>query len=94
LYLLCLPNKEKTNLLAIKNNIEKNNVDTDKNKSNQKSPLHSITKLVPAEYLQQINTFNLNIVALNFSTNTNIEQTDFYTLFDPTTPSQPPELAS
>ncbi len=94
LYLLCLPNKEKTNLVAIKNNIEKNNVDIDKNKSNQKSPLHSITKLVQAEFLQDINTFNINVVTLNIHTDLNVQQTDFYTLFDPTTPSQPPEIAS
>lgn len=89
LYLLCLPNKEKTSIAKVKNEFTKavNDVPSDKQGSQQKNTL---IKLLTTEF--QINETaaqenNLSLVSLSyFSRNTEAKN-----LFIPLTDAQPPE---
>jgi len=89
LYLLCLPNKEKTSITKVKNEFTKavNDIPGNKQGSQQKN---SLVKLLTTEF--RINEFaidinNLLIASLSyFSRNTEAKN-----LFTPLTDAQPPE---
>jgi hypothetical protein len=92
LYLLCLPNSDKTNLIAVKNNIEKTNSEARSNKSNQQNPVPSITKSSQQEYLKvnfDYQVSNEAIVKLNLPKTRNSKSGDLFTAL---TPTQPPEF--
>ncbi len=94
LYLMCLPNDDKTNLVASKLSIEKSNFDTDKNKSNQKNPLQSLIKSVQIEYLKsEFNTSIFDLVKIKTAL-PKVFNSKVGNLFTPLTPEQPPEQRS
>ena len=90
LYLLCLPNTEKTSLVKIKNEFGKavNDIPTDKQGSNQKN---SFIKLLTAEYKKTesftyedgISSLSLQFIERNISANS---------VYAPLAEGQPPEI--
>ncbi|MCY7292860.1 MAG: hypothetical protein LH615_11840, partial [Ferruginibacter sp.] len=92
LYLLCLPNNDKTTLVTAKNKIEKNNVQIDNNnKSNQKNPVTSLSKIVQQEYVQSNYAcliYDVNSFYISLPKTSNTKAGDLFTAL---TPSQPPE---
>jgi hypothetical protein len=92
LYLLCLPNNNKTNLIAAKNNIEKNISETTNNKSNQKNPFATVAKSLQEEYIStnlEYQISNVSIAKINLPKISNCKSGN---LFTPLTPTQPPEF--
>src|SRR6187401_3530144 len=89
LYLLCLPNKEKTSIVKVKNEFTKavNDIPGNKQGSQEKS---SLIKLLTAEFKINETTFDLNnysIGSLSF-----VNQNAYAkNLFTPLTDTQPPE---
>ena len=89
LYLLCLPNKEKTSIVKVKNEFAKalNDVPSNKQGSQQKNIL---IKLLTTEFRineTAVHENNLSLVSLSyFSRNTEAKN-----LFIPLTEAQPPE---
>ena len=89
LYLLCLPNKEKTSIVKVKNEFTKavNDIPENKEGSQQKSGL---VKLLTTEFRVNETAFDINnfsISSLSFVTR-NVDAKD---LFIPLTDAQPPE---
>jgi hypothetical protein len=89
LYLLCLPNKEKTNLVKVKNEFTKavNDIPGNKEGSQQKSGL---IKLLTTEFRVNETAFDINnysISSLSFVS----RNADAKDLFIPLTDAQPPE---
>ena len=89
LHLLCLPNKEKTSLVKVKNEFTKavNDIPGNKEGSQQKSGL---TKLLTTEFRVNETAFDINnfsISSLSFVT----RNADAKDLFIPLTDAQPPE---
>ena len=89
LYLLCLPNKEKTSIVKEKNEFTKavNDIPGNKEGSQQKSGL---VKLLTTEYRENETAFNINnyfISSLSFVS----RNADAKDLFIPLTDAQPPE---
>ncbi|TMI86115.1 MAG: hypothetical protein E6H08_21585 [Bacteroidetes bacterium] len=89
LFLLCLPNKEKTNLVKVKNEFTKavNDVPGNKEGSQQKSGL---IKLLTTEFRVNETAFDINnysISSLSFVS----RNADVKDLFIPLTDAQPPE---
>lgn len=92
LYLLCLPNTEKTKLLVAKSAIEKSNNNTGNETPQQKNQQSSVIKLLQAEFLtnnDQLQTCN-SITLINSLPA--IQNSSANNLFNPLTPAQPPEL--
>lgn len=92
LFLLCIPNTEKTNLLAVKTAIEKNNSNADNEKPQQKNQQASVSKFLQAEFLQSNNQTQTNTSALLIQSLYAIQNSRVGNLFIPLTPAQPPEL--
>ena len=92
LYLLCLPNTEKTSLITTKNDIEKNNSASANNKSDKKNSSPSLTKPLQEEYVKtsfECKIFNgLSLKAILLK-RWNSKVGDLFTAL---TPSQPPEF--
>ena len=89
LYLLCLPNKEKTSIVKEKNEFAKavNDIPGNKEGSQQKS---SLVKLLATEFRENETAFDINnysISSLSFV----IRNADAKDLFIPLTDAQPPE---
>lgn len=89
LYLLCLPNKEKTSIVKVKNEFTKavNDIPGNKQGSQEKSGL---IKLLTTEFRVNETTFDVNdhfITSLSFIT----RNADVKDLFIPLTDAQPPE---
>jgi len=89
LYLLCLPNKEKTSIVKEKNEFTKavNDIPGNKEGSQQKSGL---VKLLTTEYRENETAFDINnysISSLSFAS----RNADAKDLFIPLTDAQPPE---
>ena len=89
LYLLCLPNKEKTSIVKEKNEFTKavNDIPGNKEGSQQKS---SLAKLLTTEFREDETAFNINnyfISSLSFVS----RNADAKDLFIPLTDTQPPE---
>ena len=89
LYLLCLPNKEKTSIANAKNEFTKavNDIPANKQGSQQKNGL---IKLLTAEFQVNKTTFDINnysISSLSFVS----RNADVKDLFTPLTEGQPPE---
>jgi len=89
LYLLCLPNKEKTSIIKVKNEFTKavNDIPGNKQGSEEKSGL---IKLLTTEFRVNETTFDVNdhfITSLSFIT----RNADVKDLFIPLTDAQPPE---
>ena len=89
LYLLCLPNKEKTSLVKVKNEFTKavNDIPGNKEGSHQKSVL---VKLLTTEFRVNETAFDIN----NFSISSLLlvsRNADAKDLFIPLTDAQPPE---
>ncbi len=89
LYLLCLPNKEKTNIVKVKNEFTKavNDIPGTKEGSQQKS---SLVKLLTTEFRVNETAFDINnysISSLSFIS----RNADAKDLFIPLTDAQPPE---
>ena len=89
LYLLCLPNKEKTSIVKEKNEFTKavNDIPGSKEGSQQKS---SLAKLLTTEFREDETAFNINnyfISSLSFVS----RNADAKDLFIPLTDAQPPE---
>lgn len=92
LYLLCLPNNEKTSIIASRNSLEKNSNDIDNNKLNKKSPLQHTKKLAQTDYIQ--NTFLYETIDLiNMATSLAfLKNSTACNLCTVLTPEQPPEF--
>lgn len=91
LYLLCLPNNDKSKLVAAKNNIENSTIELNNNKSNQKNSFPALSKSLQQEYIQNNSDFNIingSLAEITLPQATNINAGD---LFTPLTASQPPE---
>ena len=89
LYLLCLPNKEKTSIVKEKNEFTKavNDIPGNKEGSQQKS---SLVKLLTTEFRENETAFDINnysISSLSFIS----RNADAKDLFIPLTDAQPPE---
>ena len=89
LYLLCLPNKEKTSIIKVKNEFTKavNDIPGNKEGSHQKSGL---VKLLTTEFRVNETAFDINnfsISSLSFVS----RNADAKDLFIPLTDAQPPE---
>jgi len=89
LYLLCLPNKEKTSIVKEKNEFTKavNDIPGNKEGSQQKSGL---VKLLTTEFRENETAFDINdysISSLSFVS----RNADAKDLFNPLTDAQPPE---
>jgi hypothetical protein len=89
LYLLCLPNKEKTNVVKVKNEFTKavNDIPGNKQGSQEKS---SLIKLLTSEFRVNETGFDINnysISSLSFVS----RNADAKDLFIPLTDGQPPE---
>jgi len=89
LYLLCLPNKEKTSIVKVKNEFTKavNDISGNKEGSQQKS---SLIKLLTTEFRVNETAFDINnysISSLSFVS----RNSDAKDLFIPLTDAQPPE---
>jgi hypothetical protein len=89
LYLLCLPNKEKTSIVKVKNEFTKavNDIPGNKEGSQQKS---SLVKLLTTEFRVNETAFDINnfsISSLSFVS----RNADVKDLFIPLTDAQPPE---
>ena len=89
LYLLCLPNKEKTSIVKVKNDFTKavNDISGNKEGSQQKS---SLIKLLTTEFRVNETAFDINnysISSLSFVS----RNSDAKDLFIPLTDAQPPE---
>jgi hypothetical protein len=89
LYLLCLPNKEKTNIVKVKNEFTKavNDIPGNKQGSQQKN---SLIKLLTTEFRVNEITVDINnysISSLSFIS----KNTEAKDLFIPLTDAQPPE---
>jgi hypothetical protein len=89
LYLLCLPNKEKTSIVKVKNEFTKavNDVPGNKQSSQEKS---GFIKLLTTEFRVNETTFDINdysISSLSFVS----RNADVRDLFIPLTDAQPPE---
>ena len=89
LYLLCLPNKDKTNIVKVKNEFAKavNDIPGNKEGSQQKSGL---VKLLTTEFRVNETAFDINnysISSLSFVS----RNADAKDLFIPLTDAQPPE---
>jgi hypothetical protein len=89
LYLLCLPNKEKTSIAKVKNEFTKaiNDIPGNKEGSQQKS---SLIKLLTTEFRVNETAFDINnysISSLSFVS----RNSDAKDLFIPLTDAQPPE---
>lgn len=94
LYLLCLPNTEKTKLLVARSTIEKNCSNADNDNPRQNNQHASVIKLLQAEFLViNIQLQSNNSIVLIQSTPA-IQNSRAYNLFSPLTPAQPPELRS
>jgi hypothetical protein len=92
LYLLCLPNKEKSSIAKVKNEYTKavNDVPGDEQGSQQKN---NFIKLLTTEFRSNETATADNIVliiGLSYSS----RNTELRTLFTPLTDAQPPELIS
>ncbi len=92
LYLLCLPNNDKTILLAAKNNIEKNNLEATNNKSDKKGSFPSLTKSLQQEYIKTNFEYQLQNELLITTDLPKISNNKAGDLFTAITPSQPPEF--
>ena len=90
LYLLCLPNKEKTNIAKVKNDFTKSLSDTptEKQSSHQKN---SFLKLISSDYnVTRIYSAENFISRINSSfLHNNVDAKD---IFDPKTEAHPPEI--
>ena len=91
LYMLCLPNIDKSNLVAAKNNIEKNDIELNQHSSNKKNPAHSITKSLQQEYLQSTKEHIFKNDPFVLLILPKIRNNKSGNLFTALTPSQPPE---
>jgi hypothetical protein len=95
LYLMCLPNNEKTILAETKNTIEKNNVETGNSNSKQKNPVQKLLKSIQIEYIQNNNFYKLNeVVLITSSTLLSNRNNALSSLYKAPTPEQPPECFS
>ncbi len=91
LYLLCLPNDDKTNLITAKNNIEKNNSEATNNKPDKKSSFPSLTKSLQQEYVKTNFEYQLQNELSTTTDLPKISNNKAGDLFKAFTPSQPPE---
>jgi len=91
LYLLCLPNYEKNMLVAAKHTIEKNAVQLDNKKSNQKNPVTFLSKALQQEYVQTNYVGLIYVVNSSYISFPKTSNTKAGDLFPILTPSQPPE---
>lgn len=89
LHLLCLPNKEKTNLVKVKNEFTKavNDIPGNKEGSQQKSGL---IKLLTTEFRVYETAFDINIYSIS-SLSFVSRNADAKDLYIPLTDAQPPE---
>ena len=94
LYLLCLPNNDKTNLITAKNNIEKNNSESTTNKPDKKSSFPSVIKSLEQEYVKTNFEYQLLNELLIVTDLPKISNNKAGNLFTILTPSQPPERCS
>lgn len=92
LYLLCLPNDDKTSLITAKNNIEKNNSDVTNNKSEKKGSYPSLTKSLQQEYIKTNFEYQLQNELSIITDLPKISNNKAGDLFTALTPSQPPEF--
>ena len=93
LYLLCLPNNDKTNLITAKNNIEKNNSEATNKKSDKEGSFPSLTKSLQQEYIKTNFEYQLQNELSTTSDLPKISNHKSGDLFTALTPSQPPECS-
>lgn len=90
LYLLCIPNNEKSNILFAKNNFAKETTDSPQNNFPAKQP-SPVFKLMLSVYITQENNSRFSLLN-NYKKKHLSINTILINQFDPNTPSQPPEF--
>ena len=92
LYLLCLPNHEKNNIIDAKNNFAKAVTDTEQNSIPGKQP-STILKLVLSEFISRDNSCQIAPQIINLAKHS-VSNADLFSQFEPLPSSQPPEYFS
>ncbi len=92
LYLLCIPNHEKNNIVAAENDFTKSTADKQQNNVPGKQQ-PTIIKFLLSEFTPQHNS-NLFTLQIINSGKQLLSNSDLFSQFNPLTPSQPPEYFS
>ena len=92
LYLLCLPNEEKNNIVSVKNEMTKAVNDISSGTPVQQKQAPSLVQLLISDYISAGNDFYLNSF-LQPGKTWYIKDISINNPFTPLTPAQPPEIA-
>ena len=92
LYLLCLPNEEKNNIVSVKNEMTKAVNDISSNTPAQQKQVPSLVKLISNDYINSAREFSLAGL-LPHDKIWHLQDISIYNPYTSPTPAQPPEIA-